>query len=113
MSALGIVLTSAAYGLAGLVCARLLAGHLAWTYCRNSDGDYDYTQHCYLPRTAPSGEQWFGAWCLGLAAALIWPLIGLLVCFPSERWSVGEERRHVQRAQRERIDELEKELGLS
>lgn len=111
MSALEIVLGSTVYGLAGVVCARLTAGHLAWHFA-NHTSHYCFGCRENRPASRPDGEQWLGAWCLALAAAIVWPVIGLLICFPSERWSVGEERRQIQRRQAARIAELEKELGL-
>lgn len=106
MSALGIVAVSASYLLAGFLVACRVASLLAWHWrtAHNSKwfGSYRLQQ--------PSSEQWFGAGCVGLLCATVWPLMcgmyllrGFLFAPPPD---VVRER------QQARIAELERELEI-
>lgn len=106
---------SVAYGLGALVWARLFAGHMAYVLAAGAERSYPHTHRGNTGHPLPS--QWTGAWCLGLLTAVAWllltPLVYFVARFPSDRWSIGEERKAVDRRQRERIADLERELGIS
>lgn len=104
-----ILLPSLAYGSGVLICARLLAGHLA----------YYFAESTYVARTygegfaqEPDGSQWFGAAMVGLALGLFWPLVWLERRLPWRRWAIGAEADAIRRQQAERIAELEREVGI-
>lgn len=104
VNTMAVIVGSVAYAIAGTVCARLLAGHVAWWLAKRPQWNG--------PKVAPTGEQWSGAWCCGMLAGFVWPLIAVVALVPTERWAVGAERRELQRQQAERIRQLETELGL-
>lgn len=100
-----IVACLVVYGLCALMCARLVAGALAW---RMNERYRDHRK----PNRVPDGEQWFGGWVVGLLAGFVWPMTIVFWAIPFERLAMGEERRQIQRRQAERIANLEEELGI-
>jgi hypothetical protein len=102
MSLLAILAASLAYAVAGLVCARLIAGHLAYRFWERSYKRFD----------GPDGEQWLGAWLIGLAVGVVWPLALLISKINFTRFAVGAEAREIQRRQAQRITDLERQAGI-
>lgn len=94
-----IAAPSIPYSVCGLVCARMIAGHLAWKW--------KWSSHL-----APDTAQWFGAAICGLALGVIWPLVLVTVKLPMSRLAVGEEAAEIRRRQAKRIAELEREAGI-
>ena len=105
-----IVVASLAYAACGLVCARLIAGHLAYRF---RDIDAQQYHHISSDRM-PTGEQWFGGWCVGLCIGAIWPSAWLIwrvfTRFP--RITIGAEGRDRKHREARRIEDLEREAGI-
>lgn len=107
---------SLAYAGMGLACARVLAGHFAWSMF-NTDkvrygrrgGDYSNPSWHYV-LNRPNGEQWFGAWCAALALSVLWPCVLLLVRIKLPK--VGAERAAEIKAREIQIAEAEERLGI-
>lgn len=114
---LEIVLPTA-YGITGMIAARLLAGHLAWRM-HFGERDSDRTRYPNLYpanrpyRALPRGDQWFAAWCFALCVAPVWPLLLFaLAPVPHFGWALGAERKGQVEARDRRIEELEREAGI-
>lgn len=90
-----------------LIGARLVAGHLAWTW---REAERRRWAHLKLS-PAPGGEQWFGAWALALALAAIWP-VALIPFLAGRRFAIGAEREAELRRREKHVKTLERELGL-
>ena len=96
---------SLAYAVVALIAARMIAGHLAWRMF-NVDRAKGYSSRCL---ESPTGDQWFGAWCLALCLAVVWPLVVVAMLAP---WRMGAEREAQIAARERRVGELERELGI-
>lgn len=85
-----------------LTFARLFAGHFGWKSAKRRQR-YD----------EPAEPHDFG-WYLvgGLAIGWLWPIFLAGRCIRMERFAVGAEREAIVRLQRERIEELEREMGV-
>ncbi len=106
------------YSVGTFVCARLVAGHLAWKWVVRRRAKYEaqYDQYVYT-RTSPdlhrlpTDDDWIGAVCVGLLAGLIWPLVWLSRHMPWERFAIGAEAEAVRRERAKQIAEFEREEG--
>lgn len=68
------------YGVGAVVCARLMAGHLAWKW-----------KSQFVER--PEALDWLGGACFGLCAGLVWPaLVVSRLARRIELPAVGAER---------------------
>lgn len=94
------------YGIAGLVSARLFAGHLAYSMAEEA-GYRRWRDH-----GAPDGSQWLGGWCMGLVGGLIWPLIWPVLKMPVPRLAIGREAEAIRRRRDEYVSELERKAGI-
>jgi hypothetical protein len=109
MSALAIVVLSLGYGMLGLTVGCRIASLLAWRWM--ADDNRRRAGHSYHASLLhPDGEQWFGAACLGLLSALVWPLVVLGAVFRGVLFSPPRDIRIEQ--QEKRIAELERELEI-
>lgn len=97
-----------------LAAARLFAGHLAWSW---REAEWAKKRHDFpslygdSKLAQPSGEQWFGGWCVALCVCAVWPL-AILPWIVGRRTPVGAEATARSRAAQERVAELERELGI-
>lgn len=90
------------YSVGQLVCARLIAGHLAWKW----------QDHYHWARSRePDTAQWFGAFLCGLVLGVVWPLVWLRRRLPWERFAIGAEAEVVRRERAKRIAEFERGEG--
>ncbi len=99
-------LAIAAYGAVGAVVWRLLTDHFAWRFHHVDVAKYP---RVYGKRGGPSGEQWFGAFCLAFVVGVCWPMAAV--------WAlkvppVGAAAREQLRSQEQRIKELERSLDV-
>ena len=102
-----LTIALAVYAVGALICARLLAGHLAWKW-----------KSAFVERPAPL--DWVAGWCFGLLACWLWlPLLlvrGLgrvrVPVIGAEREAREREQARLLQASRERVAELERELGI-
>jgi hypothetical protein len=96
-----IWLIAVAYAIPALVCFRMLAGHIAW-------------RDKFAWSATPDSWDWtWGCFC-AVAPALVWPLLALwrVLHFPRFRWVVGAEREGRAKADAQRLEDRERELGL-
>jgi hypothetical protein len=104
---------SIAYGLAGLLAARMVAGAVAYDVTMNHDS------------RGPGGMDWFCGRFVGLWAGAVWPVALFFVALhrlgnTSPIWlTAGRERRERERRRdrelrlrEERLRQAESELGL-
>lgn len=105
-----LVVLLAAYGLVGLLSVRPVAGALAWRMFAEVARRYPTL---YMEDKEPRNWHWFHATCYASALACVWPFVALFVLQGrSSRWKVGAERTALLEARRQRIAELEQELGI-
>jgi|ERR1700729_1537681 len=102
------------YALVALVTCRLLTGHFAWHWAvqkaeRERLRDLSYPNFPIAGTETPSGEQWFGAFCVALVIAVVWPAALVFTRVPVK---IGAEREAERRQMAARIRELEREAGL-
>lgn len=106
---------SLVYAGCGLVCARLVAGHLAWYWNETARVRHKArwpSIHNPGEYIQPNGEQWFGGVLVGVVSGVVWPAVFIGVRLNLGRFAIGAEAEAVRREQRERIDELEREAGI-
>jgi hypothetical protein len=88
-----LLILLALYSLVGLLLARSVAGHIAWSAARK------YGQ------SRPDGDDWiaggFGGGCAGLIwpVALAWIVVGRLDCL-----AIGAERAHIDKEREARLE---------
>lgn len=92
------------YASGWLVFARLFAGHFGWKAAERR------TLRSYASATEPYDFGWYLVG--GLAIGWLWPIFLAGRCIRMERFAVGAEREAIVRQQRERIKELEREMGV-
>lgn len=107
MTALIWAAAGTVYGLAALIAARLIAGHLAYLWW-DSAGQKPWDRYHSTPR--PSGGQWLCAAFVGMVVAVLWPAVLMLTVAPLPK--VGAERAEDLRQREQRIKRAEKELGI-
>lgn len=108
MSALAIVALSVGYALVAVVTACRIASVLAWDWHLQKQARFG--DNPYMRAEKPDGDQWFGAGCLGIVAASIWPLTGTAYVARGRLFAPPAEV--TAKRQRERIAELERELEI-
>jgi hypothetical protein len=95
-----------AYSVVAFAALRPITGHFAWTFCRNYNRDW------YHKLNSPNGDQWFGAFCLAVVVVTLWPLAVLWCISDRTIPTVGNERIARLEADRKRLRQMEKELGI-
>ena len=109
------VLPLCAYLVGYAIAFRRMAGQLAWHYYGVQQKKYPIL---YEGKRYPDGEQWFGAILCALLLSIFWPVTlpmahGLSVAkitFGSSMFYTPPNQR--ERLYKERISELEREVGI-